>query len=83
MKLRIEHPALGVCQVDTKRDIGKAEEYTIKSLMMLQLACMNVKDRDKFNEFINIMSEAISKADKVYDDNLAEEVIDDGIFNYF
>lgn len=67
MRIRIADKDLGECIINTNKAIGKSEEYAIKSLCMLQLACMNKdQDPDKFDQLIAILREAVNKAEKVY-----------------
>lgn len=67
MRIRIADKNIGECVITVNTDIGKSEEYAIKSLCMLQMACMNKnQDPDKFNEFIKILKDAIGKAEKLY-----------------
>jgi len=73
MKIRVADKNIGECVITVNTNIGKSEEYAIKSLCMLQMACMNKKqDPDKFNEFIKILKDAISKAEKLYINGASE-----------
>lgn len=73
MRIRVADSKVGECIVNSERDIGKMEEYAIKSLCMLQLMCMNKEEDDqKFGEFLGIMSEAIKKAKNLYKGNTDE-----------
>lgn len=74
MRIRIADKNIGECVITVNTDIGKSEEYAIKSLCMLQMACMNKQqDPDKFNEFIKILKDAIAKADKLYQNGESNE----------
>jgi len=67
MKIRIADKTLGECVITVNTDIGKSEEYAIKSLCMLQIMCMNQKKNDpRFREFIKILRDATSKVEKIY-----------------
>lgn len=67
MRIRIADKNIGECVITVNNTIGKSEEYAIKSLCMLQMACMNNnQDKDKFNKFIKILKDAIAKAEKLY-----------------
>lgn len=69
MEIKVADKRLGKCIIVTNKDIGKAEEYAIKSLCMLQLICMN-KDEDpqKFYELVKIIGEAVTKIEELYNE---------------
>lgn len=69
MKINVRDNKLGKCEIETYSDIGKAEEYTIKSLAMLQIACMDKTNTKKLKELVSILSEAIEKADQLFDED--------------
>jgi len=66
MKIRVADKSIGEIQLDIYTEIGKSEEYTLKSLAMLQMMCMNNEDPSKFSEFIKIIKEAVDKAQQLY-----------------
>lgn len=67
MKIRIADKKLGECVITVNKEIGKSEEYAIKSLCMLQLMCMNTQKNDpRFKEFVRVLREATNKAEKIY-----------------
>lgn len=67
MNIRVRDKDLGECNVKTYIDIGKDEEYLIKSLCILQMMCINSKeDPEKFNQFVGLIKELTTKADKLY-----------------
>lgn len=69
MRIRVSDKSLGECVINVHTDIGKSEEYTIKSLCMLQLMCMNKQDSpEKFKDFISILKKAVDDIEKVYGD---------------
>lgn len=69
MRIRVTDKNLGECAINVSKDIGKSEEYTIKSLCMLQLMCMNKEDSpEKFTEFISIIKKAVDQINDLYHD---------------
>ena len=66
MKIRVSDKHIGEVTLDVYTNIGKCEEYTLKSLCMLQMMCMNNTDSAKFTEFIKIIKEAVDKASDLY-----------------
>ena len=69
MVIKVRDRNVGECNIKTYTDIGKDEEYLIKSLCMLQLLCINSKSEpEKFDQFINILKEATQKAENLYSD---------------
>lgn len=67
MKIRIADKILGEISITINTDIGKCEEYVIKSLAMLQMVCMNNKDSpEKFTQMIEIVKEAVDKTNVLY-----------------
>lgn len=74
MRIRISDKNVGTCEIESIKDLGKSEEYTIKSLCMLQIACMNKgKDPEKFKKFIAVLKEAIRQAGMIYSEELNDE----------
>jgi len=73
MKIRIADKSIGEVLLDVYNDIGKSEEYTLKSLAMLQMMCMNNEDPAKFSEFIKIIKEAVDKASVLYQGTVTDE----------
>lgn len=77
MNIRVADRTLGECNIEVKTDIGKSEEYAIKSLCMLQLMCMNKQEHDeRFTEFIKVLRDAINKADRIYSPGKEDAAID-------
>jgi hypothetical protein len=75
MRIRVSDKNLGQIIVDSNKDIGKVEEYAIKSLCMLQLMCLNTDSSDpRFREFIRILKDTTGKLDKLYNDRGDEDV---------
>jgi hypothetical protein len=69
MKIKITDKTLGECEITTFKEIGKSEEYMIKSLCMLQLMCMNKEDNpEKFTEFITRLKNASDQIHELYHD---------------
>jgi len=67
MDIKVIDNNIGECSIKVYKDIGKDEEYLIKSLCMLQLLCINSKeDPEKFDTLINILKEAAQKAEELY-----------------
>lgn len=69
MNIRVADKHLGECLVKTNTDVTKAQEYTIKSLCMLQLMCMDDEEQnqEKFSQFIDTIKTAVDKINKIYD----------------
>lgn len=77
MRIRIADKNLGEVIINVYTDIGKSEEYTIKSLAILQMMCMNKEDSpEKFSEFIKIIKDAVNKANSLYRGINADEPAD-------
>jgi hypothetical protein len=77
MNIKVRDKDLGECNIKTYNNIGKDEEYLIKSLCILQLMCINSKeDPEKFDTFIGILKEATQKAEDLYNDNIKESSFD-------
>ena len=67
MRIRVADKRLGEIVINVNTDIGKCEEYIIKSLCMMQMMCMNKDDSpEKFTKFIEIVKEAAGKANNLY-----------------
>lgn len=67
MQIKVADKVLGECNIKINKDIGKREQYLIKSLCVLQIMCMNSNEEpEKFDEFIDIIKETILKAEKLY-----------------
>lgn len=67
MHIRVADKVLGECNIKINRDIGKREQYLIKSLCVLQIMCMNSEEEpEKFDEFIDILKETTLKAETLY-----------------
>lgn len=74
MRIRVSDKNVGLCEIESVNDLGKHEEYTIKSLCMLQMACMNRgKDPEKFKRFIGVLKEAIKQASMIYSEEFNNE----------
>lgn len=81
MRIRVADRRLGECIINSTKDLGKGEEYAIKSLCMLQLMCMNSNSTDdNFKEFLKILREATKKLEKLYG-NAAEDTDPFAAFN--
>ena len=67
MNIRVASKGIGECIIKSDSELQTPEEYTIKALCMLQLTCMNSQeDPVKFRELLQILNEALIKADKLY-----------------
>lgn len=74
MRIRVADRTYGECNIEVKNEISKSEEYTIKSLCMLQLLCMRGSSgEDRFSEFIAIIRSAVDQIDKLYDEESEEK----------
>lgn len=77
MNIRVADRVLGECNIKINdENIGKREQYLIKSLSILQIMCMNSQeDPEKFKEFTHILKDATKKIENLFDGNNDKEII--------
>ena len=74
MKITVDNEAIGTkLTVDAPDGLSKKRQYMIKSLGILILMCTyndeaDIEQQEKFQEFVDIMKEAIAKAQQLYKD---------------
>lgn len=77
MRIRIADRAVGEVIVNSNVELGKIEEYAIKSLCMLQLMCIGTNKADpRFDEFIKILKETTARLNRLYNGTEDENNID-------
>lgn len=77
MRIRVADKNVGEVIVNSKAEIGKIEEYAIKSLCMLQIMCLSPNRADpKFSQFIDILKETTGKLNRLYNGTEDENNID-------
>lgn len=73
-KITISHE-LGTIEVTPNTPLNKTKKCIIKGLSFLQLICMtpDSEEDENFNEFVDIISEAANKVQKLYNGDECNE----------
>ena len=67
-KLRVTIDGVGECIINSNINIKPRSEFVIKALAGLQLMCINSQSDPQYNEFINILGDAVDRISTVYED---------------
>ena len=74
MQIKVRDGEHSECNITSTREVGQKEQFIIKALCMLQLMCINSdEDRDKFNEFIDIIDRATGEASQLFSEEKESE----------
>lgn len=67
MQIKVKEGEHSECSITSTLEVGEKEQYVIKALCMLQLMCINSdEDKDKFEEFIDIIDRATDEAKQLF-----------------
>ena len=74
MNIKVRESSTGECNIKTYSDIGKKEEYLIKTFCGYQLLCMNgaTEDPEKFKQLLDILTEMTEKINKLYKETASD-----------